>query len=271
MSYLLTDQAVSQDGVALTMTDGGTIGFTNAIITFDSTNSVCDFNNNIGFATGNGILDSSANEQILFTVTTSAVNYLNVTNAATGNAPALAAAGADANIDLDIDAKATGGINLGANMTGNAPEVKWFGGGSFSVGFSAGSLAGNSSYTWPTAVPASNGYVLSSTTAGVMSWAADASGGLSYNYETSTPVTAVVANIYACNVGAATAVDLPAGAADGDEIWVKDINGDASTNNITISPNGTDTINGGTSLVIDSNYQNVVLIYDSTLTTWGVY
>jgi hypothetical protein len=44
------------------------------------------------------------------------------------------------------------------------------------VTLTAPAVAGTQSYTLPTAVPASNGYVLSSTTAGVMSWAAAGSG-----------------------------------------------------------------------------------------------
>lgn len=51
------------------------------------------------------------------------------------------------------------------------------GGGSNYVYLSApATLAGNTPYTLPNAYPASNGYVLSSTTAGVMSWVAPGSG-----------------------------------------------------------------------------------------------
>jgi hypothetical protein len=44
------------------------------------------------------------------------------------------------------------------------------------ITLTAPAVAGTQSYTLPTAVPAVNGYVLSSTTAGVMSWAASGSG-----------------------------------------------------------------------------------------------
>jgi hypothetical protein len=40
------------------------------------------------------------------------------------------------------------------------------------VALNAPTVAGTQSYTLPTAVPAANGYALTSTTAGVMSWAA---------------------------------------------------------------------------------------------------
>jgi len=67
-----------------------------------------------------GITDESSNEQLFFSTTGSAVNYLNVTNAATGNDPKLSALGDDSNIDLAISPKGTGEIVVGtgaANAT----------------------------------------------------------------------------------------------------------------------------------------------------------
>jgi hypothetical protein len=58
-----------------------------------------------GFAIGDGTL-----ELLSFTETGSAVNHINVTNAATGNAPELAAAGGDTNADLALSSKGTGEI-----------------------------------------------------------------------------------------------------------------------------------------------------------------
>ena len=57
---------------------------------------------------GNSILDESSNEQIKFTTTGSAVNEFTVTNAATGNAPSIAATGGDSNIDFNITPKGVG-------------------------------------------------------------------------------------------------------------------------------------------------------------------
>ena len=274
MSYLITAQAVSQDATALTMTDGGTIGITNAIITFDSTNSVCDFNNNIGFTTGKGILDSSANEQILFTVASSAVNYLNITNAATGSGPRIGATGTDTNVDLDLDGKGQASIRIGANSA-LAPALKLFtgSGGKYNGFSSSSSQSGDVDYTLPTGAPAANGYVLSATTAGVMSWAAD-DGGLTYNYDVSGSITGAVNNIYAIgDASATTAISLPAisGASDGDQIVVKDIAGKFDGQAATLTPNGSDTIDGAGTLVLDSNYQSVTLRADKNTSTWGIY
>ncbi len=60
----------------------------------------------IGNATG--LDDTNNNEIIVSTATASAVNHIGVTNAATGGAPAIAATGDDANIDLKIEGKGTG-------------------------------------------------------------------------------------------------------------------------------------------------------------------
>ena len=54
--------------------------------------------------------DENGNEQIIFQTTSSAVNQIDVTNAATGNAPSIAATGGDTNIDLSLSGKGSGGI-----------------------------------------------------------------------------------------------------------------------------------------------------------------
>lgn len=62
------------------------------------------------------ILDTNGNAYIGQTATASAVNYVNITNAATGTAgPTIAAAG-ETNVDLKIAAKGTGKINHTSGM-----------------------------------------------------------------------------------------------------------------------------------------------------------
>jgi len=58
------------------------------------------------------IADANGNEQIIFQTTASAVNELEVTNAATGNNPGLAVSGGDTNIGLEITTKGTGYIKF---------------------------------------------------------------------------------------------------------------------------------------------------------------
>tara|TARA_Y100000004_G_C8951308_1_gene428647 strand:+ start:1016 stop:3238 length:2223 start_codon:yes stop_codon:yes gene_type:complete len=73
--------------------------------------------NNIKFDDAHGIYDDGNNEQLVFQKTASAVNYLEATNAATGNAPSFAANGTDTNIDLVLAGKGTGGVKLTTNST----------------------------------------------------------------------------------------------------------------------------------------------------------
>jgi len=57
--------------------------------------------------------DSSDNELIKFTKTASAVNEVNITNAATNNAPSIDATGGDTDINLAVSGKGTGSVFLG--------------------------------------------------------------------------------------------------------------------------------------------------------------
>ncbi len=58
------------------------------------------------------IADENGNEQIIFQTTSSAVNQIDVTNAATGNPPSIQATGGDTNIDFNIGAKGTGHVTV---------------------------------------------------------------------------------------------------------------------------------------------------------------
>ena len=62
------------------------------------------------------IADENGNEQIIFQTTSSAVNQIDVTNAATGNSPEVAATGDDTNISLKLTPKGTGQIVLDGNV-----------------------------------------------------------------------------------------------------------------------------------------------------------
>lgn len=70
-------------------------------------------------------------------------------------------------------------------------------------------------------------------------------------------------------VAGPVAVDLPVGV---DEllILVVDGKGDASTNNVTITPNGAETINGDATYVIEENNEAVMLQYNASASKWIV-
>lgn len=59
------------------------------------------------------INDTDDNEFIKFSKTSSAVNELNITNSATGDAPILGVSGGDTNIDLSLKGKGTGNVKFG--------------------------------------------------------------------------------------------------------------------------------------------------------------
>lgn len=86
-----------------------------------------------------------------------------------------------------------------------------------------------------------------------------------------TPVTVSASADYAVvtklSAPAAVAVTLPAGV-DGQVFVVADGTGDANTNNVTITPNGSETINGAANYVMNKNNQMVVLQFSTTLSGW---
>ena len=74
----------------------------------------------IDFDDAHGIRDENGNEQLIFETTGSAVNHIDITNAATGSGPEIGAVGDDSNINLELRPKGTGEIQIGtgaANAT----------------------------------------------------------------------------------------------------------------------------------------------------------
>jgi hypothetical protein len=68
------------------------------------------------FADAGFIADANGNEQIVFQTTASAVNHIELTNAATGNSAAINAVGGDAAVSLAIAAKGTGSLTLNSKL-----------------------------------------------------------------------------------------------------------------------------------------------------------
>ena len=90
---------------------------------------------------------------------------------------------------------------------------------------------------------------------------------------TSSPITFSVNDcivVSKLTVPAAVSVTFPAGL-DKAIYWVVDGTGDAKTNHITITPNGTDTINGGATYVMAENGQAVGFAYNVVTTDWKIF
>ena len=67
----------------------------------------------IDFDDAHGIRDENGNEQLIFETTGSAVNHIDITNAATGSGPEIGAVGDDSNINLELKPKGTGEVQIG--------------------------------------------------------------------------------------------------------------------------------------------------------------
>jgi len=133
--FTLTIKTVSGTGVAIP--EGKTVMVfsdgTNVVDVFFLKDVVEDTTPQLGGnldANGNNILiddtnfigDESGNEQIKFSTTASAVNEVQVKNAATGNAPAISATGDDTDLDLNINPKGIGRVTLGAGKIEQVAE-----------------------------------------------------------------------------------------------------------------------------------------------------
>ena len=135
-AYTVTVKTTSGTGVTWAATDKGT-----KMVYSDGTNVVdtafTDLSSDItpqlsGILDTNGndiivddagaIEDDSNNPYIRFQKTASAVNYIDVTNQATGTGPAIDAVGSDSNIDLNISPKGIGRVVLGAGKIQQVAE-----------------------------------------------------------------------------------------------------------------------------------------------------
>ena len=74
------------------------------------------------FADGGFIADANGNELILLQTTASAVNELEITNAATGNAVQIATSGGDTNIDLKLAPKGSGVVDVDTSRITNVTD-----------------------------------------------------------------------------------------------------------------------------------------------------
>jgi hypothetical protein len=74
------------------------------------------------FADGGFIADANGNELILLQTTTNAVNELEITNSATGNAVQIATTGDDTNIDLVISPKGSGVVDVSSSRITNVVD-----------------------------------------------------------------------------------------------------------------------------------------------------
>ena len=74
------------------------------------------------FANAGFIADANGNEQLRFNTTSSAVNQFDITNAATGTGVKLSTTGGDSNIDIVLDPKGTGVVDVNTSRITNVTD-----------------------------------------------------------------------------------------------------------------------------------------------------
>ena len=231
---------------------------------------------NIAFDDAHGINDENGNEQIIFQTTSSAVNQIDVTNAATGNAPSITATGGDSNVTLRVGPKGTGFLEvLGADNPGTVQlncEAN-----SHGIKLQSPPHSAGQSYTlkFPTGDVTADRFlkvasVSGSGTSGVGQLSfAEVSGGTSWQAVKTSNFTAAAGEGYFINTTAgAIEMDLPAGNI-GDEISFIDYAGTFDSNALTIDQNGTEKIAGSTDpLTVSTERAANTLVYVDSTQGW---
>ena len=231
----------------------------------------------IDFDDAHGLRDENGNEQLIFETTSSAVNHVDVTNAATGNAPQIGAVGDDTNISLKLRPKATGNIEIMGATNPGAIQLNCESN-SHGIILQSPPHSSGQSYTlkFPTGNVTADRFLKvdsvtgsGATGVGQLSFA-EVSGGTSWQaVKTSATFTAVAGEGYFINTTSnAIEMDLPAGNI-GDEISFIDYAGTFDTNALTIDQNGSEKIAGSTDpLVVSTERAANTLVYVDSTQGW---
>tara|TARA_R100001440_G_scaffold4207_1_gene9729 strand:- start:2050 stop:4350 length:2301 start_codon:yes stop_codon:yes gene_type:complete len=188
---------------------------------------------------GTSILDTNGNELFKVTATSSAVNELTYSNAATGNNPTFTASGGDTNIGVSILPKGSGKVTI-------------------------------DNLTFPAADGSANQF-LQTDGSGNLSFASQTAGGTSWQSSVKTAnFTAAAGEGYFINTsGGAFEVDLPSSPSVGDEIEFVDFSRSFATNNLTIDQNG-NKFQGFTTPkpVYSTDGQSIKIVYSGSTNGW---
>ena len=230
----------------------------------------------IDFDDAHGIRDENGAEQLIFETTSSAVNHVDVTNAATGAGPQIGAVGDDSNVDLKLRPKGTGNIEIMGATNPGAIQLTCE---SNSHGSKLTSPPHSASQSYELKFPTGNvtadrflkvaSITGSGTTAvGQLSFA-EVSGGTSWQAVKTSGFTAVAGEGYFINTtSGAIEMDLPAGSI-GDEVSFIDYAGTFDTNALTIDQNGTEKIHGSPDpLVVSTERAANTLVYVVSTQGW---
>ena len=229
---------------------------------------------NISFDDAHGINDENGNEQIVFQTTSSAVNQLDITNAATGSAPSIQATGGDSNINLKVGPKGTGLLEvLGATNPGSV-QLNCE---SNSHGIKLTSPPHSASQSYELKFPTGNvtagtflkvDSVSGSGTTGVGQLSFAAAGTSWQAVKTSTFTAAAGEGYFVNTTSGVITMNLPAGTL-GDEIAFIDYAGTFDSNTFTVAANGSEKIHGSTDdLTISTERAANTLVYTDSTQGW---
>ena len=168
--------------------------------------------------------------------------------------------------DANLVWNSSTGLNIGTSKELRLQDDS----GSEYVGMKASNGTTDYTLTWPAGVAGGNGYVLKSTTGGVLSWAELEAGGTSWQAVITSGTTAATAgNGYFCNTTAgAITLTLPSSPTIGDEVSFIDYAGTFDTNNLTIGRNS-EKINGAAAdLTVATERAANTLVYTDGTQGW---
>jgi hypothetical protein len=230
----------------------------------------------IDFDDAHGLRDENGNEQLIFETTSSAVNHIDITNAATGSGAQIGAVGGDSNLNLRLRPKGTGLIEvLGAtnpgslqlNCESNSHGIKLTSpphssGQSYELKFPTGNVTADR-FLKVASVTGSG-----TTGVGQLSFA-EVSGGTSYQAVKTSGFTAVAGEGYFCNTSsAAFTATLPSSATIGDEVTFIDYAGTFDTNNLTIGRNSHNIQGSAADLTVSTERAGFTLVYVDSTQGW---
>ena len=167
--------------------------------------------------------------------------------------------------DANLIWSASTGLNIGSQKELRLQDTT---GGEY-IGMKAAGTTTSYTLTMPGAVATSNDQILTSTTGGVLSWV-DNSGGTSWQAViTAATKTAVAGEGYFIDTTSnACTVTLPAGTL-GDEVTCVDYAGTFDTNALTVTPNGSEKIQGtAASLTVSVERAGLTLAYSGSSQGW---
>ena len=169
--------------------------------------------------------------------------------------------GGDANFVWD----ASTGLNIGSQKELRLQDSS---GGQY-IGQKASGTTTSYTLTWPAGVAGGNGYILKSTTGGVLSWEEADAGGTSWQAVKTTTYTAVAGQgVFANTSSGAWTLTLPSSPSIGDEVSVVDYAGTFDTNNLTIARNGKNIQGSAADLTVATERAGLTLVFTDDTQGW---